>query len=1011
MSKLRTLDFAFGGSILLLILNILFFPVIWGGKTLLSSALGLASIMPDGAFVQPPIAWLYPPRSGDPGGAGWFSEPFYSVIHRSLFVEHSIPLWNPYAGCGVPLLANMQSQVLNPLQAIAWLHPGSFAADIYVLARLLVAGVLTFLFLRLFLWRAPAMLGAIAFMLTGYLILYLGMPDISVCVVIPGLFWGLERLVRRNEFKSIAIVAAFAALILLGGMPEVSFLAIVLGTIYFAARVFVSNLSHQDRSGTCLSLLLAYVSGFLFSAPMVFPFLEYLQNSFNAHDLKSMEAPGLAILPAWSLHAMSYVTPLIFGPLGQAELRSNPGFDHIVGYWGTSVLLLAMMGITASFGNLRRKHSRTIAVCAVFSFSMLSILLLKKFGFPLVQGIGLLPIFKLVVYWKYGEPFIGFAIACLAAIGLQLLLRKEISLKQVIAVGGGFALIIVGLCILNAPYTVPTRMFRAGLIQCLVVAASTLGIAGAMVRRPRQFGALGWCCVAIVAIDLSISFVVPTFYKFSPLPPRVADPYKGAPYIEFLRSNIDNDRIMGYDSVLYPNWSSAFSLPDIRNQDAMYPGRYFPFLQAFAYGSNVPELPLGNHNLTTRFDGEEIVLDPLQKPDNFSRIAKLWQLTSSKFIVGVMPRIVRSETAEMRAIVANNKQLDKDHFKLLPVNVGGETKFSIFTHSFTDHANVVNLPLVLPKDHPRLQFAIGFDSEAVKRGITDGAEFRVFVTDKNGRQLLKFGRFMDPVSVVADRVWLRVQLDMSEFAGQDVVIQLSVEPGPKSNSADDRAAWADIQVDSTSSSVEHADKPSLINLRNVYAHEVNIYSVPDVLPRAALFRQIEEVSTPEEALKRLVAPDFDIHQKAVIESPRHKFETPLSDWHKKIHDTTIHLAEPKSRPVGVEAAHILSYAPHRVIIETNSEHKSLLVLNDTFFPGWVVRVNGLETEILHANYLFRGVMLEPGVHTIEFSYEPESFRLGLLGALAGTVLLLGVGLWKGRSKDSDESAVEGTAGL
>jgi uncharacterized membrane protein YfhO len=62
-----------------------------------------------------------------------------------------------------------------------------------------------------------------------------------------------------------------------------------------------------------------------------------------------------------------------------------------------------------------------------------------------------------------------------------------------------------------------------------------------------------------------------------------------------------------------------------------------------------------------------------------------------------------------------------------------------------------------------------------------------------------------------------------------------------------------------------------------------------------------------------------------------------------------------------------------------------------------VRVDGEERPILRANYLLRGVALDPGTHTIRFWYEPRAFRLGA-GVSAATVLLLAGGWLLGRRR-------------
>jgi uncharacterized membrane protein YfhO len=64
---------------------------------------------------------------------------------------------------------------------------------------------------------------------------------------------------------------------------------------------------------------------------------------------------------------------------------------------------------------------------------------------------------------------------------------------------------------------------------------------------------------------------------------------------------------------------------------------------------------------------------------------------------------------------------------------------------------------------------------------------------------------------------------------------------------------------------------------------------------------------------------------------------------------------------------------------------TLLVVSDTFFPGWKVFVDGKKEKVLHANYHFRAVTLPPGSHQVEFVYDPWSFKLGVLGSLIGII--------------------------
>ncbi len=84
-------------------------------------------------------------------------------------------------------------------------------------------------------------------------------------------------------------------------------------------------------------------------------------------------------------------------------------------------------------------------------------------------------------------------------------------------------------------------------------------------------------------------------------------------------------------------------------------------------------------------------------------------------------------------------------------------------------------------------------------------------------------------------------------------------------------------------------------------------------------------------------------------------------------------------------AEIAAYEAERVLIRAAADGPAYLVLSDSWFPGWRVRVDGAERPLLRANHAFRAVRLEPGRHEVEFRYEPASLRWGLGLSLAAAV--------------------------
>ncbi len=67
--------------------------------------------------------------------------------------------------------------------------------------------------------------------------------------------------------------------------------------------------------------------------------------------------------------------------------------------------------------------------------------------------------------------------------------------------------------------------------------------------------------------------------------------------------------------------------------------------------------------------------------------------------------------------------------------------------------------------------------------------------------------------------------------------------------------------------------------------------------------------------------------------------------------------------------------------------RGVMVVSDVWFPHWQVRVDGQEAPLLRVNHAFRGVMLEPGRHTVEFTYRSPWIRRGLQVSVMSIVLL------------------------
>jgi hypothetical protein len=149
--------------------------------------------------------------------------------------------------------------------------------------------------------------------------------------------------------------------------------------------------------------------------------------------------------------------------------------------------------------------------------------------------------------------------------------------------------------------------------------------------------------------------------------------------------------------------------------------------------------------------------------------------------------------------------------------------------------------------------------------------------------------------------------------------------------------------------------------------EFVIQENPAVLPRAYLVPRAEIVpSEPDLILSRF---RYSNPQAAVIMN-----HDPLADLP----------AQPRQN---YTPALWLSHDPDRPMLEVTSEAPGLLVMADTWFPGWNAWVDGQREPILRGNWAQRVIPLrQPGRHTITFQYTPPGLARGawltLLGALS-----------------------------
>ena len=99
-------------------------------------------------------------------------------------------------------------------------------------------------------------------------------------------------------------------------------------------------------------------------------------------------------------------------------------------------------------------------------------------------------------------------------------------------------------------------------------------------------------------------------------------------------------------------------------------------------------------------------------------------------------------------------------------------------------------------------------------------------------------------------------------------------------------------------------------------------------------------------------------------------------------------AQARSAEHGGGTVQIRDYTARSTVLDVTARHPSFLVLTQSNYPGWTATVNGKPTPIYPTDLAFSGVFVPGGNNRVVFSYDPFSFRLGLLMFIAAIVIIV-----------------------
>lgn len=553
--------------------------------------------------------------------------PWRHFTRESLHAGY-LPLWNPHQFCGTPFVANYQSALFYPFNALFWLLPVVHAFGVSAILHLFLAGAFVYLYLRgRGVDRGPALLGGITFELSGFVVAWLELPTaVNVAVWLPLALHLYER--SRAEGGALRGLPTTIplAMMLLAGHPQFAFYALLGFALYALCHAPAGSESTGSgllpRAGRRLWALLACAGvplalASLIAAAQVLPMLELSRLSHRAGgSLLSPDASGYRnqALPLWS--AVVLALPDFFGNPARGDFWGPANRAEFVGYVGVLPLLLAALAaVSLLVPSLRRPWLAALpaggARHVAFFLGLALVAMAGSFRTPLgdllyqiVPGLG-----------RLGSPgrmlyLFTVALAMLAGFGAHALARmpvrgKPLALAVAVVGVGGMSAWLIASSMAAALGAGDVLGATAGatfhFCALLVLAGGVLAGSG---RLPRATA--GALLLLVLGGDLLANAwgqnpTAPAALAYPPNP--VVTALKQDPEARFLAITPRWSLGEYPTTVLPPNTATAVGLHDVNGYDSLYGIAYKSFLNRLA-GKETSPAANGNMILFESADPE-----------------------------------------------------------------------------------------------------------------------------------------------------------------------------------------------------------------------------------------------------------------------------------------------------------------------------------------------------------------------------------------------------------------------
>ncbi len=942
-----------------------------------------------------PLVYFWPAlregRALSPDDGVIFNIPL-RVAAANLIRSGSLPLWNPYIFCGLPLHGAAQAGLLFPLNWFYVISSPRLATNLMMITAYMLAAVGAYLYSR----RAGAeVAGAIATSLiwqwSAFMVEQIGHTNIlHTAAMLPWLLWAVDGYLATGARKRGILLVGLLALQVFAGHQQ----TLVYSLLLVAAYAFVIARQSRQTRQRFNSIAIFMVAGLALAAVQILPTFELLRNSLRATTtyefFGSFSMPPKFVLTFFAPYVLGGGNGLLF----RAPYIDRPFFGEYAAYAGLLTLMLAAAALILK-RDLITKFWGVVFVAAL-------IMAMGRFmPFRLYEVLYYVPVLNLFRGPARHLMEIHFAVAVLAGRGLTAIKSGKRSTLFPITIIGAVIFLLTLLTVtwwrpaaFHLDRAIPVTLMRAPELFLPIFIATLSAISLFIYARSKGRRALIALFVVLI-FDLFLYGSGSAWRTHSPGPQH--ELWQEPELVKLIRqreaANAPSYRIITQDQPFDPDFPVSPPTEEGGGAMALQPDTYM--MHGIENAAGYDGFGLARYS---RLAGDMKVWGELTDAEGTLRgDSRALDLLNVRYLL-TRPAVAAPSTTNnfpAAPVTYAGQRFDANDLGLRPIKPARRVTFNVpateidrialltnlsWSNDVSDHTVVAQIEL-RAKDGKTFSFELRAGDHSSEWAY-DRSDIRAQIKHKRAPVATSYP-VEDPHGKYEAHTYVSsLALPEKTLITSGSITVSSIKNAPEFSLSVARVTLANgeqafplrrewMAEESGDSGV---NAPFQRWKRIAQLKDVAIFENARMLPRVWLAHETKVLTGPEilNLIRTAKLPDgkvWDPRSVALVEGP---VDFPPAAIDK---DASVQ---------------ITSHEPNRITIKTKSSEPSILIQSENHYPGWRAYVDGRLVETLRVDYNLRGVTLPAGEHNVEFVYRPKSV---LIGAVISLLTLIGLIVW------------------